>query len=603
MRCSTWVGSTGGTCDEVSAKTPGGSLHPITVEVDMPIGSLTAKDERMSSITEGSNVFLNVPRYQRGYAWTRDNVDDLLRDMTDVDSGQFFIGTVILHIQQEDSETYNLIDGQQRMTTCTMLLATIRDKLMEIGNTEDALRIHQHISSKPLGGDERYRLKPCAELLENNFFENAVQQKNPIQQRPINKSQKNVVDNIKEFENWVDRELSPGAPEFSRQLVDLAIRLTKSKIILIKVEHAEDAYKIFESVNARGVELSVADLLKNYLLQNLPEQGGHELNWLHAQRVIERIGQGISMPKFVRYSWISRYQFDSEKNMFRGIKAEIKPEHCEDFLEMLNSDAHLLEQILTSAVDIEITPRFHDVNKVLSDLNVLGVKQFLPLAMGLLRNASRLKIEKPHKILRTIERFLFRYNTICNLPSNRVERLFSRISRDLENLEFGNEQELVIERDKVFNKLRRTLSDLNPTTELFIEKFVQVEYKSSSAQKMVIRRIFDVVNSAIGTGELTYETNIEHILPQKPETWGLTRDEIAEYVNNIGNLTMIQKTLNSRMGNKSFDDKFPLLTQSEIRINSNLNDFLVDGNWDQESIDNRSLALAVIVNDSTTSLS
>ena len=133
-----------------------------------------------------------------------------------------------------------------------------------LGSTEDALRIHQHISSKSLGGEERYRLMPCAELLENDFFENHVQKKNPVQQRPVNKSQRNVIDNMKEFEKWIEENLSPGAPEFSSQLVDVAIRLTKSKIILIKVEHAEDAYKIFESVNARGVELSVADLRFKY---------------------------------------------------------------------------------------------------------------------------------------------------------------------------------------------------------------------------------------------------------------------------------------------------------------------------------------------------
>ena len=568
----------------------------------MPIGSLTAKDERMSSITEGSNVFLNVPRYQRGYAWTRDNVDDLLRDMSAVPSGQFFVGTVILHIQQNDSETYNLIDGQQRMTTCTMLLATIRDKLMSLGSTEDALRIHQHISSKPLGGEERYRLMPCAELLENDFFENHVQKKNPVQQRPINKSQRNVIDNMKEFEKWIEENLSPGAPEFASQLVDVAIRLTKSKIILIKVEHAEDAYKIFESVNARGVELSVADLLKNYLLQNLPEHGGHEHNWLNAQRIVERVGQGVSMPKFVRYSWISRFQFDSEKNMFRGIKEKISPSDCDDFLNMLSDDANLLEQILTSNVDPELSPRFREINKMLSNINMIGVKQFVPFAMGLLRNCERLKIEKPDHLLRSVERFLFRYNTICNLPSNRVERLFSRISRDLESLEFENPEDLRIERDRIFNRFRATLQDLNPTKEAFAEKFVNIEYKSSTQQKTIIRRIFAIVNTAIGTGELTYETNIEHILPQKPEQWGLTREEIEGYVNNIGNLTLIQKQLNSRMGNKAFEEKFPLLMESEIRINSSLDAYLEDGNWNENSIEERAKSLAELVNSATSSL-
>jgi uncharacterized protein with ParB-like and HNH nuclease domain len=571
----------------------------------MPIGTLTAKDERMSSITEGSNVFLKVPRYQRGYAWTRDNVDDLLNDITGVPSGQFFVGTVILHSLKDETDTYNLIDGQQRMTTCTILLATIRNKLMQLEETENALTIQRHISSKPLGGSERHRLTPCAELLEKGFFENVIQNKKTSEQKPINQSQRHVIQNRKEFENWIDSNLEPGTPQFANNLVDLAIRITKSKIILIKVEHAEDAYKIFESVNARGVDLSVADLLKNYLLTNLREDPSGDQAaeaWLEAQRTIERVGQGISMPKFVRYSWISRYQFDSEKNMFRGIKNIVEPKDCERFLNILREDAILLERIMTASLEEENSPRFKQINEVLSNIHLVGVKQYVPFAMGLLRNCKRLKIEKPDKLLSTVEKFLFRYNAICTLPSNKVERLFSRVSRDLQNLEFANERELFEDRDRIFNHFRDTLRDLNPLEELFIEKFTQIKYKTSPTQKNLIRRIFSIINKKIGTGEITFETNIEHILPQKPQTWGLTKQDVAEYVDNIGNLTMIQKQMNSKMGNKAFADKFPILMSSEIKLNGMLEQHLDDGFWNHNSIENRANELAEMVNKATIGL-
>tara|TARA_B100000767_G_C19758309_1_gene534010 strand:+ start:129 stop:1844 length:1716 start_codon:yes stop_codon:yes gene_type:complete len=571
----------------------------------MPIGTLTAKDERMSSITEGSNVFLNVPRYQRGYAWTRDNVDDLLNDIDDVPSGQFFIGTVILHSLKDETDTYNLIDGQQRMTTCTILLATIRNKLMQLGETENALTIQRHISSKPLGGTERHRLTPCAELLERDFFQKVIQSKKPREQKAVNQSQKHVIQNRKEFENWIELNLEPSTPQFANNLVDLAIRITKSKIILIKVEHAEDAYKIFESVNARGVDLSVADLLKNYLLTNLREDpSGDEAaeSWLESQRTIERVGQGVSMPKFVRYSWISRYQFDSEKNMFRGIKNMIGPNDCERFLNILREDATLLERIMTAALDEENSPRYKQVNEVLSNIHLLGVKQYVPFAMGLMRNCDRLKIDKPDKLLSTVEKFLFRYNAICALPSNKVERLFSRVSRDMENFEFSNERELIDGRDRIFNDLRNTLRDLNPLEELFIQKFTQIKYKTSPTQKNLIRRIFSIVNKKIGTGEISFETNIEHILPQKPQTWGLTKQDIAGYVDNIGNLTMIQRQMNSRMGNKPFDEKFPILMSSEIKLNGMLEQHLDEGKWNHYSIEARATELAAIVDFATKNL-
>jgi hypothetical protein len=173
------------------------------------------------------------------------------------------------------------------------------------------------------------------------------------------------------------------------------------------------------------------------------------------------------------------------------------------------------------------------------------------------------------------------------------------VSRDLQNLEFANERELVEDRDRIFNHFRDTLRDLNPLEELFIEKLTQIKYKTSPTQKNLIRRIFSIINKRIGTGEITFETNIEHILPQKPQTWGLTKQDVAEYVDNIGNLTMIQKQMNSKMGNKPFADKFPILMSSEIKLNGMLEQHLDDGFWNHNSIGNRANELAEIVNSAT----
>ena len=104
-----------------------------------------------------------------------------------------------------------------------------------------------------------------------------------------------------------------------------------------------------------------------------------------------------------------------------------------------------------------------------------------------------------------------------------MERTFSRVGRALEYLTFTNEKELVMNRDKVIHELNSTLAKLNPTSELFLEKFSNINYKTSPSQKLIIRRIFSMVNSKLGTGELTFDTNIEHILPQKPQTWGLLK--------------------------------------------------------------------------------
>ena len=569
----------------------------------MPIGSLSAKDEKISAITEGSSIFLEVPRYQRGYAWNTDNIDDMLSDLQSVPKGTFFFGTLILHIRPGSESTFDLIDGQQRMTSITIMLSVIRDLLKELGHVNESFQIHQHISTKPLGGETTHRLIPCAELKENDFFAQFVQNENIVELEPVNVSQKHVAKNKKYFTTWIEDNFNSASSEFAKQILDLAVKMIQSKIILIKVEHAEDAYKIFESVNARGVDLSVADLLKNYLLTHIRETGPNEdpaaESWLKIQKTVEGLEMPITMPKFVRYSWISRYQFDSEKNMYRGIRDKVPAAKCENFLSQLSEDVSLLNKIISCDIDNSITPRFNECNKVLSNIRLTGTTQFLSFALGLMRNANRLKIKKPDKILSKVESFIFRYNAVCNLPSNKVERTFSRAGRSLEHLTFSNDDELVRDRDKIIHDLNTTLSRLNPTSELFLEKFSEMAYKTSPSQKSVIRRVFSIINSELGTGELTFETNIEHILPQKPQSWGLTLEDISDYVDNIGNLTLIQKQLNSKMGNKPFSEKLPLLKSSEIKVNSTVEEFLEDGQWTEVSIRNRAMHLASICDEAT----
>ena len=102
-----------------------------------------------------------------------------------------------------------------------------------------------------------------------------------------------------------------------------------------------------------------------------------------------------------------------------------------------------------------------------------------------------------------------------------------------------------------------------------------------------------------GTGELTIDqamVNMEHILPQNPEQWGLEKNEIEEYVNMIGNITLLSKKLNSKIGNKRLKEKLPYLTESQLEITRNLVNFIQENGmkWNRQMIQSRSDKLAEI---------
>ena len=129
------------------------------------------------------------------------------------------------------------------MTSVTIMLSVIRDILKQLGRASESFDIHRHISTKPLGGETTHRLVPCAELKENDFFARFIQNEEVEEVSPVNESQKHVMKNKKYFQTWIEENFNPASTEFANKVLDLAVKMIQSKIILIKVEHAEDDTK------------------------------------------------------------------------------------------------------------------------------------------------------------------------------------------------------------------------------------------------------------------------------------------------------------------------------------------------------------------------
>ena len=139
--------------------------------------------------------------------------------------------------------------------------------------------------------------------------------------------------------------------------------------------------------------------------------------------------------------------------------------------------------------------------------------------------------------------------------------------------------------------------------ELFLEKFDDIKYSNTEKARKTITYILNkyenYLNDVIEKNIDYDNVNIEHIIPQKPESWGLTRSEIRGYVHRIGNLTLISKRLNSQMGNIDLENKLPILKKSALKINEDLISDIEKNNnvWDEQSILERSNKLASIAYD------
>lgn len=289
----------------------------------------SSKEETIGKLLK--NYRFEVPKYQRYYSW-REESNIYLEDVLGaIEKGEeYFIGPMIL--SSDDRNEYKVIDGQQRLITTAIIISVIRDIYAKKGFTESASLIYNgYLIEKEVYSSGNLRLTPSR--IDKDFFESLIKN-----EADIDEKKKIAKGKIKEkkFESWkniwsfyedcykhiLDKlNSTPDNPEiFLNKIIE---SLDKDiKVIVIEVKNDSDAYLIFETLNDRGLQLSMADLLKNYLFSKLEDErliDEYELRWSY---FLEEIGAS-KLVQFIRYYWIAREDFTREKDLFRKIKAKI----------------------------------------------------------------------------------------------------------------------------------------------------------------------------------------------------------------------------------------------------------------------------------------
>lgn len=232
---------------------------------------IESEDIDVESLLSGR--FFNIPRFQRPYSWEDENIQELWDDVMSAKGEDYFIGSMVVY--REGKQEFSVVDGQQRLTTITILLCALRDAYAELGNEDLALGIHQLVERKNRSNKNEYVLRT-----ETSF---------PYLQERILKYGQPDIDNLPELSEElalkrasalltkrvgsliaaVDVDQSIPAEEKPDVKIERLTAVRDSvlnlKIILVKLENEDDAYLIFETLNTRGKDLAVTDLAKNHL--------------------------------------------------------------------------------------------------------------------------------------------------------------------------------------------------------------------------------------------------------------------------------------------------------------------------------------------------
>jgi len=562
----------------------------------------SAQDRLLEDLWGNSTKKYEVPRYQREYSWGTDEVDNLWNDLFSDD--EFFLGSIVLKVGSGQDRT-EIIDGQQRMLTMTILHAAIRDTAHELGLETQADRIQRsEIYRSGAFGGGHYIVNPAPSL--KNYLRKSVQQyPDPNFNNPRSKEEKLVRSNYEFFKKKlkIAMERFSSEDEIQTGLGEIDTKLKNTMYIRIEVHDGYDAYRIFETMNARGVDLTVADLIKNMIFRQIGvEQDGTDVAKEKWDRIKENLGNTpFDLARFVRYHWISSNSTVTKGKLYREIKEKTSDNGWADLLNSLESDSELLGQ-LTQGVfpNPNNSSEIKEINAGLKSISKLGSIQCYVLLLSLFRNREMLDISMNtiKDIVQKLESFIFSYHTVCRKPANTVEKYYSELAVGINQLGLDEESRQRL-RSRIA-ELYTKLGSLWPAEQEFIEKFCNIEYKNSSVAKKKIRYILTKIDNhkhSRQTHEISINESIsiEHLLPQNPENWNLAADDVSEYVHLIGNLLLVGTPLNSEASNLPLEEKVGVLRGSRIQSTVELIDELETRDslyWNREDIEERGRKLA-----------
>jgi hypothetical protein len=561
---------------------------------------------------------LAVPTNQRSYAWEKDQVTDFWQDIRGAkdDKPEYFIGSMVL--SESPGRTPEIVDGQQRLATTTMILAAIRDYYAEHPNEGDAVKRVQVIEGDFLAATDD-NLKPVARLTlgaaDNAFFKEHVAdasigpRKSLLDAKPkvrLKESHKNIAVAAKVIRGFVFDYVKDMRPDqASKRLWDLMIFIRdKVKIIAVTVPNHDDAYTIFETLNDRGLDLSKSDLLKNHLFRaagNREKEVEH--SWHRMTAALEVVSKKDLSVDYIRYYWISRRGHVRGKELYTRIRKDVFGESAAvELAESLADDAIVYASLLNS--DHSRWSEYGDDARAdLSNLIMLGIERLQPITLAVARSFSTTEAKKAlYYLVCASVRILIASPSPGGTFEGQVADVAPLIRDKLTPAE-----QAAPNKDEIAKRLIRTTKALAeamnravvPGDKVFESQFAVAKVSQDQLARYYLRALNTSIADAAEkwparVTKRDTKSNIEHILPKELSGWWnhITEDECDVLLRRIGNLTLLSPPDNSMAGNKDFETvKLPIYRDSGFGITSAIADFGVTV-WNEEAIDKRQKDLA-----------
>lgn len=512
---------------------------------------MKGSETKMLNFMEGADKRYIIPVYQRKYNWKQENCqqlyDDLKKIIRDKRESHFF-GSIVSSVAANGSKIeYYIIDGQQRLTTVTLLLLAIRNLLIKKRITSAKENLNEQIN-------QRFLISPWA---------NADDQ---IKLRPV-KSDLEALARLFDGEDYIPTSnLTINYRFFCEQLLrheisvdDLFMAISKLEIISITLDNSDNAQLIFESLNSTGLALTEGDKIRNYILMGqLPENQIklYDVYWAKIERCT-----GNDVSSFIRdYLSIKRQITPTISNVYKDFKEYAVSTNLpvEDLLEDLLRYARLFEKLSICKSDLQ-NRKLDDCLYRLMRLEIVVTRPFLMEVLRLNQD-NKLNTDDVLQIFLVTENYLFRRN-ICDVPTNALNKIFLNLNKEI--IRYDGTTDNYVQKF-IYTLLSKKDSGRFPDDKEFsAELSVKPVYQMRGKYKAYLFERFENYGTVETKDVYTHLDNntysIEHIMPQHlTPAWIASLGENALKIHSVWLHRLANLTLtgyNPYLSNKTFDEK------------------------------------------------
>lgn len=542
----------------------------------------------------GNGLLYRVPPFQRDYSWTEEEWEDLWQDMLGLleedSEPAHYMGYLVL--QSSNNKIFEIIDGQQRITTISILILASLKRLQTLVNedvdaSKNKLR-QENLQNSYIGYLDPVTLVPRSKLVlnrnNNSFYQNYLIPLEKIPQRGLNASEHQLRKAFDFFENKIKTKCQ-NSGEAIASFIDTMV--DKLFFTVITVTDELNAFKVFETLNSRGVRLSANDLLKNYLFSVIASGDSHDTEietleniWDH---IVEQLGNE-NFSEFLRIYWNSCHKLVRKSDLFKTIRRQINNKQQAFKLLRALDNSSSIYAALRNPYDTFWKPEEQDL---LDKLTLFYVRQPLAMLMSCYRQFGENQRDTFTKILKAVVIISFRYNVICNLPTPDQEKLYNQIAYQISAESLQDKQSII-----------QALAPIYPNDDTFKKLFQEKELKTTSSRnRKIVKYILFKLEKQMGGQDFKDESaayTLEHILPENPSTaWSYIEEYNQDkYIYRLGNMTLLDTKANRKLGNEAYKKKSEVYKNSCFHITSSLPKCYEQ--WDEKAINSRQSKMAKV---------